>query len=201
MSKKTTTKAPDLLHAARCALADLEGIMPEFEPSGDREHPGWETIKELKKAIAKATGGGKKTMNNKQKTMLRFLMAIAASNADWIGSDGQTLVDFITEETDEFQYLLDGYCDLPGFENEFGKNVPSAEIIPLLELDAAVYIEYLPECWEEEEELINQDRSVNCYFCASIVDERDCIVADDYNDNDGGVICKTCVDNPMEEKV
>ena len=178
MSKKTTTKAPDLLHAARCALADLEGIMPEFEPSGDREHPGWETIKELKKAIAKATGGGKKTMNNKQKTMLRFLMAIAASNADWIGSDGQTLVDFITEETDEFQYLLDGYCDLPGFENEFGKNVPSAE-----------------------EELINQDRSVNCYFCASIVDERDCIVADDYNDNDGGVICKTCVDNPMEEKV
>ena len=37
--------------ALRCALADLEGIMPEFEPSGDREHPAWETIKLLKKAI------------------------------------------------------------------------------------------------------------------------------------------------------
>lgn len=37
--------------AARCALADLEGIMPEFEPSGDREHPGWKTIKELQKAL------------------------------------------------------------------------------------------------------------------------------------------------------
>jgi 2-iminoacetate synthase ThiH len=53
---KITQTAPDLLAAARCALADLEGIMPDFEPSGDREHPGWQTIKELRKAIAKATG-------------------------------------------------------------------------------------------------------------------------------------------------
>jgi|688.fasta_scaffold1241902_3 hypothetical protein len=44
----------DLYWAARCALADLEGIMPEFEPSGDREHPAWQTIKELRSAIAKA---------------------------------------------------------------------------------------------------------------------------------------------------
>jgi hypothetical protein len=29
------------------ALADLEGIMPEFEPSGDRTHPAWKTIREL----------------------------------------------------------------------------------------------------------------------------------------------------------
>jgi hypothetical protein len=35
--------------ALRCAVADLEGIMPEFEPSGDRQHPGWKTLKELKK--------------------------------------------------------------------------------------------------------------------------------------------------------
>jgi 2-iminoacetate synthase ThiH len=47
--------AQDLYWAARCALADLEGIMPEFEPSGDREHPAWQTIKELKAAIKKAT--------------------------------------------------------------------------------------------------------------------------------------------------
>lgn len=40
-----------LLDAAKCALADLEGIMPEFEPSGDREHPAWITIKELRAAI------------------------------------------------------------------------------------------------------------------------------------------------------
>lgn len=43
-----------LYWAARCALADLEGIMPEYEPSGDREHPAWRTIKELKKAIRHA---------------------------------------------------------------------------------------------------------------------------------------------------
>ena len=47
--------APELLDAAKCALADLEGIMPEFEPSGDREHPGWTTIEELKAVIKKAT--------------------------------------------------------------------------------------------------------------------------------------------------
>lgn len=52
-----TAAAPELLVAARCALADLEGIMPEFEPSGDREHPAWTTIKELQAAIAKAEGG------------------------------------------------------------------------------------------------------------------------------------------------
>jgi hypothetical protein len=47
--------APDLLQAARCALADLEGILPEFEPSGNREHPAWQTIDELRAAIRKAT--------------------------------------------------------------------------------------------------------------------------------------------------
>lgn len=37
--------------SAKCALADLEGIMPEFDPSGDREHSAWKTIKELKAAL------------------------------------------------------------------------------------------------------------------------------------------------------
>ena len=46
-----------LLEALVYALADLEGIMPEYEPSGDREHPGWQTIKDIKAAIAKAKGG------------------------------------------------------------------------------------------------------------------------------------------------
>jgi len=48
--------APDLLQACKCALADLEGIMPEHDPDGDRTHPGWQTIKELRVAINKATG-------------------------------------------------------------------------------------------------------------------------------------------------
>lgn len=47
----------ELLHGCKCALADLEGIMPEYEASGDRLHPGWATIKELRAAIAKAEGG------------------------------------------------------------------------------------------------------------------------------------------------
>lgn len=41
-----------LVQAAKNALADLEGIMPEFEPSGDRTHPAWTTIEDLKDALA-----------------------------------------------------------------------------------------------------------------------------------------------------
>ena len=48
--------APDLYWAARYALADLEGIMPIFDPSGDRKSPAWQTIKELQSAIADAKG-------------------------------------------------------------------------------------------------------------------------------------------------
>ena len=45
---------PELLLAARCALADLEGIMIKYDP--DSYHPGWTTMDELRAAIAKATG-------------------------------------------------------------------------------------------------------------------------------------------------
>ena len=41
-----------LVFSCRCALADLEGILPEFDPSGDREHPGWQTIKELQDTLS-----------------------------------------------------------------------------------------------------------------------------------------------------
>ena len=47
---------PGLLQACRCGLADLEGIMPEIEPSGDRTHPAWKTICELKTVIKAAEG-------------------------------------------------------------------------------------------------------------------------------------------------
>jgi len=46
----------ELVAAARCALADLMGIMPEFEASGDRKHPAWKTIKELKTVLTKIGG-------------------------------------------------------------------------------------------------------------------------------------------------
>ena len=36
----------------RCALEDLEGIMPEFDPSGDREHSGWQTIAGLEDVLS-----------------------------------------------------------------------------------------------------------------------------------------------------
>jgi hypothetical protein len=41
----------DLIQEAKCALADLEGIMPEFEPSGDRTHPAWTTITNLRNIL------------------------------------------------------------------------------------------------------------------------------------------------------
>lgn len=34
--------------------------------------------------------------------------------------------------------------------------------------------------------------SVNCYFCGELVDERDCMPADEWNRNDGGSICSKC---------
>lgn len=54
---KLMSRAPLLLNVARSALADLEGIMPDFEPSGDRTHPAWQTIIELRAAIRSATEG------------------------------------------------------------------------------------------------------------------------------------------------
>jgi len=42
----------ELIAVCKCALADLEGIMPEYEPSGNRKHPAWKTISELKKVIS-----------------------------------------------------------------------------------------------------------------------------------------------------
>jgi hypothetical protein len=43
----------------KCALADLEGIIPEFEPSGDREHPAWKTMQEIRDHLetAQASSG------------------------------------------------------------------------------------------------------------------------------------------------
>ncbi len=34
--------------------------------------------------------------------------------------------------------------------------------------------------------------SVDCYFCGVMVDERECIPADEYNNSDGGDMCPTC---------
>jgi len=34
--------------------------------------------------------------------------------------------------------------------------------------------------------------SVNCYYCNDLVDERNCVPADNYNNNDGGDICPAC---------
>lgn len=48
-----------ILSLLRCALADLYGVMPEFDPSGDREHPGWETIAELRSMVAAIEGNSK----------------------------------------------------------------------------------------------------------------------------------------------
>ena len=41
------------LSAMKCAFLDLEGILPEFEPNGERGHPAWETLTELEVIIQK----------------------------------------------------------------------------------------------------------------------------------------------------
>ena len=37
--------------------------------------------------------------------------------------------------------------------------------------------------------------SINCYFCHALVDERECMPADPYNDEDGGNVCPDCLAN------
>ena len=43
--------------------------------------------------------------------------------------------------------------------------------------------------------MVNLDRSVNCYVCNDLVDERDCVPNDsEYGGNDdGGSLCLKCV--------
>ena len=50
----------NLVTAANCALADLEGIMPQIEPSGERHHPGWQTIEDLRQALGVSPAGSAK---------------------------------------------------------------------------------------------------------------------------------------------
>ena len=49
------TARAGLVLALKCCLADLEGIMPEFEPSGDRTHSGWQSIQDARTAIFNET--------------------------------------------------------------------------------------------------------------------------------------------------
>ena len=42
------------------------------------------------------------------------------------------------------------------------------------------------ERWEEK-------HGVNCYFCGVLFDEREGQNADEFNDNDGGTICPSCL--------
>ena len=41
--------------------------------------------------------------------------------------------------------------------------------------------------------------SVGCYFCGKLFDEREGINADEFNNNDGGTICKECLEIKEKE--
>lgn len=42
----------NLYSVLRCALADLEGLLPQVDPSGNRQHSGWKTIEEIRALLA-----------------------------------------------------------------------------------------------------------------------------------------------------
>lgn len=46
---------------------------------------------------------------------------------------------------------------------------------------------------------IDPDRSVNCYFCGILFDERDGYPADEYNGEDGGEMCLECQKKLIKE--
>ena len=62
VAEEETVVFPDLLHAAKCALADLEGFLFDYDidPTDPEQAdvPAVRTVKELKATIAKAEGGG-----------------------------------------------------------------------------------------------------------------------------------------------
>jgi len=41
--------------------------------------------------------------------------------------------------------------------------------------------------------------SVNCYFCGDLEDERECMDADEFNNNDGGSICPACLQSVQND--
>ena len=62
------------------------------------------------------------------------------------------------------------------------------------EWSACISDDQVPEVCEcEKDETWIDKHSVNCYFCGELFDERECIPADEYNDNDGGDICPDCL--------
>jgi hypothetical protein len=48
-----------IVSVMRCAIADLEGMLPEIDPSGDREHSGWKTLDELNEMVKILEGNDK----------------------------------------------------------------------------------------------------------------------------------------------
>jgi hypothetical protein len=56
----------------------------------------------------------------------------------------------------------------------------------MTQISMGVGLEDMPPNWLDK-------HSVNCYFCGELVDERECIPADEYNNNDGGDICPECL--------
>ena len=42
--------------------------------------------------------------------------------------------------------------------------------------------------------------SVNCYFCSELVDERECMPADEFNGDDGGSICPSCLEDERHDQ-
>ena len=42
--------------------------------------------------------------------------------------------------------------------------------------------------------------SINCYFCGELFDERECMPADEFNNDDGGDICEGCRQAKIDHK-
>ena len=99
--------------AAKAALADLQGIMPEFEPSGERLHPAWKTIDELTTALQQAADSAVGTGRTEprdltvENALLRSSLWLAArALRDYhdaphfeIDDDGITKLEVIVPET------------------------------------------------------------------------------------------------------
>ena len=70
----------------RRALADLEGIMPEFEPSGDREHPAWETTSRRRTTCRRKTPRRRRTTCRRKTTRRRKPADLMDVKNDKLGS-------------------------------------------------------------------------------------------------------------------
>ena len=104
----------ELYRAAKYALADLEGIMPELEPSGDRQHSGWKTIEDLRKALENKKGVTVQLTDEQIPLLINCLMGGIELNLqnleDWVHAGDEEEIEQGKDRHRKYAKLYTNLC-------------------------------------------------------------------------------------------